>query len=308
MKRGTECRSKCKPILLTIAATLLVIFVFLPIVFSVFGNSRSGNVALIPINGPLTADGSSDLLGTSSVSSAQMVDFINEADSNSEVKVIMLEINSPGGSAVASDEIASAVKKAKKPVVALIREVGASGGYWVASAADYVIANRMSITGSIGVISSYLEFSGLMEKYGVSYEQLISGDKKDIGTPYRKLTEEERALLQAKLDKVHQFFIEEIAANRKLDSSKVERLATGEFYLGEEAYDLGLIDQLGDKDTAEEYIKTKYGLEEVEFAVYEEKKSFLELLQGVFSDWSFSAGQGFASFLTQKDNRLMLMW
>ena len=107
-----------------------------------------------------------------------------------------MEINSPGGSAVASDEIATAVKNAKKPVISLIREVGASGGYWVASASDYIIANRMSITGSIGVISSYLEFSGLMEKYGVGYERLVAGENKDLLTPYKKLEADQKALVQ----------------------------------------------------------------------------------------------------------------
>ena len=90
-------------------------------------------------------------------------------EENKDIKAIVLEINSPGGSAVASDEIASAVKKSNKPTVAVIREAGASGGYWIASSTDHIIANRMSITGSIGVISSYLEFSGLIEKYWVGW-------------------------------------------------------------------------------------------------------------------------------------------
>ena len=154
MKKRRD-KSKLKLILITIAAVLFTLFIFIPVLFSLFGHSRSGNVALIPLEGPIGGSGGS--FGSSSISSKEIVSFIEDADKNSEVKVLLLKIDSPGGSAVASDEIAVAVKKAKKPVVALIGEAGASGAYWIASATDHIIANRMSITGSIGVISSYLD-------------------------------------------------------------------------------------------------------------------------------------------------------
>ena len=186
MKKREEKRSKLRSILLTICAVLFVVFFIIPIAISSFSNFDYGNVALIPIEGIITGSGGS-YLGSSTISSKSIVEFIEEADKSDNIDAIVLEINSPGGSAVASDEIAEAVKNAKKPVVSFIREVGASGGYWVASASDYIIANRMSITGSIGVISSYLEFSGLMEKYGVGYERLVAGENKDLLSPYTKL-------------------------------------------------------------------------------------------------------------------------
>ncbi len=286
--------SRLKIILITIGLTLFVILVVLPLTFSLFDGPQLGNAALIPIEGPITGNGDAGF-GVSAVSSKDLVDFLQDAEDNPQVKVILLEINSPGGSAVASDEIASAVKKSKKPVVALIRETGASGAYWVASAADYIVANRMSITGSIGVLSSYLEFSGLMGDYNVTYERLVAGEKKDLGTPFKKLTTQERKILQEKLDKIHQFFIEEVAANRNLDASQVKALATGEFYLGVEALDLGLVDVLGDKDTAEEFMKQKYALERVDYITYKHEPSFLELLAVVFSDFSFKLGEGIGS-------------
>lgn len=297
---------KWKAIVWTILAVLFVILVLLPLSFSAWQGEKSGNVALIPINGVITAEGEK-ALGQSTISSTTLVHFMEEADKNSQIKVILLEINSPGGSAVASDEIATAAKRVQKPVVALIREVGGSGGYWVASAADYVIANRMSITGSIGVISSYLEFSGLMQKYGVNYERLVSGEHKDIGSPYKPLDPTEQGILQDKMNKIHNFFVEEIAQNRHMDKKAVERLATGEFFLGIEALNLGLVDQLGDRTTAEEYIKQAYGLEKIEYVPYERKIGFFELFAGVFSDFSFNLGKGMGSILLEKDLRLWLM-
>ena len=297
MKKRVD-RSKLKLVLITIAVVLFVLFVFFPLLFYLAGSSESGNVALIPMEGVIGGDGQG--LGSSAVSSKDIVGFINDADNNADVKVLLLEIDSPGGSAVASDEIAAAVKKTDKPVVALIRESGASGAYWIASAADHIIANRMSITGSIGVISYYLEFSGLMEKYGVGYEQLIAGDHKDLGTPYRKLTTEEKNILQQKLGRIHDFFIEEVAANRKMEVSKVQKIATGEFFLGEEALQLGLVDQLGGKDEAEAYIKQQYQLPEVNYITYQHQAGFLDLFTNVLSSFFFKTGEGIGSMLSKQ--------
>jgi len=301
MKKGIEHRSRFKSILLTIAASFFVIFVIIPLTFSAFDGSKIGNIARIPIEGAITGSVGSSL-GSATVSSKNIVEFVKKADENSRVKVILLEINSPGGSAVASDEIASAVKKANKPVVALIREAGASGGYWIASAADHIIANRMSITGSIGVISSYLEFSGLMKEYGVGYERLVAGENKDIGVPLRKLENNERKILQSKLDKIHDFFIQGVAENRKMEFSEVQKVATGEFYLGVEALELGLVDQLGDADTAEEYMKHNYGLEKIDYVVYRKETGLFDIFGGVMSRMFFSMGEGIASVFVRNNN------
>ena len=296
-------KSKTRAIVLTIAAVFFVLLVLVPLTFALFSTTTFGNVALIPVDGVITADGSS-YFGRSTVSSQDIVGFLEEANDNIQIKAIVLEINSPGGSPVAADEIATAIKKSNKPVIALIREVGASGGYWIASATSYIIANKMSITGSIGVTSSYLEFSGLMEKYGVGYERLIAGKYKDLGTPFKKLSAEETEILNKKLATLHTFFIQEIAHNRHLQESDVRNLATGEFYLGSEALQLGLVDELGDKHTAEEYLKQQYQLKDISYARYEPKVGFLGLLRGVLSDFSFDAGEGFGSIFLQQQKIL----
>ncbi len=303
VQQGLPQRNPWKIILLTVIGCLIFLFLIVPLLFTLVlsdGARLIGNVAVIPIEGPISGDGAKSL-GTATVSSQEMVGFIEEAGEDPSIQALVLEINSPGGSAVASDEVAAAVKKVQKPVIALIREMGASGGYWIASATDYIIANKMSITGSIGVISSYLEFTGFMEKYGFGYERLVSGKFKDVGTPFQKLDDQGKNLLQRKLDTVHDFFIQEIAANRNLSEEHVRALATGEFFLGVEALQLGLVDELGDKETVEQYLKEVYGLEEINYVRYESKPGFFQLLSGVFSQFSFEMGRGIAALFLEQE-------
>jgi protease IV len=297
-------------ILLILTGLFVFFFIVLPVGFLIlFSNSSPvgiGNVALIPITGQITGNGGK-ILGSSTASAHEIVDFLDKANKNPQVKAIVLEINSPGGSAVASDEVAAAVKKSDKPVVAWIREVGASGGYWIASASEHIVAHRMAITGSIGVISSYIEFSGAMDKYGLGYERLVAGKYKDVGTPFRKLENEERKLLEKKLDRIHNYFISEVSSNRDLSKKEVKALATGEFYLGIEAFELGLVDELGDKTTVENYLKNKHSLTEIDYITYQRKVGFLEIVSGVFHELFFSVGEGMSAVVYKSQNDIRLM-
>ncbi len=262
---------------------------------------QDNNIALIPISGEITSSGDSNLpFGTSGTSSEILVDLIKKANDDGSIKGIILEINSPGGTVLASKEITDAVKESKKPVVAWIRELGASGAYWVASGSDYIIADPMSITGSIGVIGSYLQFEKLMEKYGITYEQLTTGKYKDTGSPFRELTTEERNLLQGKLNIIHDYFVSDVAANRKLSKEQVEKLANGIFYLGVEAKDLGLVDGLGGKKEAEEKIKELTGLKTINLVSYQRKKSFFESLVGLSAYNSYFVGKGIGEGIVTK--------
>lgn len=256
--------------------------------------SLNGNVAVIDIPGTIVAQKDSGSFFEEVASSEDIVKLIQKASKNDKVKAIVLRINSPGGSAVASEEIASAIKKTNKTTVALIREVGASGAYWVASSTNHIIANRMSITGSIGVISSYLGFSGFLQEHNVTYERLVSGNLKDIGSPFKDLTGEEKALLEKKLGAIHDYFVDEVAKNRNLKKKDVEKAATGLFYLGSEAKDLGLVDELGGNDEVIKYLEDKLG-EKVEFAEYETEKGFLSSLSKVMNKNSFYIGEGIGS-------------
>jgi len=264
--------------------------------------SLGGNVALIQIKGTIAVEKSS-MFGAEGTSSTEIISFLKDADRDSSIKAVVLEINSGGGSAVASKEIADAVKRLSKPSYAVIREIGASGAYWIASACDRIIANEMSITGSVGVLSSYLQFSGLLETYNISYERLVAGKYKDMGSPLKNLTFDERAILQEKIGKIHTAFVNEVAKNRNLSYDAVQRISSAEFYLGTEALELGLVDALGDMDSAEGIIQSDLNLTKVEFSEYKKPKGLIELLSGVFAENSFYVGRGIGSMLFDAKNQ-----
>ena len=261
--------------------------------------SLSGNVALIPIEGEIVTTDNAWIFSQDVISSTEVIKLIEKAGSNPGIKAIILEINSPGGSAVASEEIANAVKKTNKTSVAWIREEGASGAYWIASSANHIVANRASITGSIGVIASYLEFPGLLERYNVTYEQLISGKYKDIGSPYKKMTPEERAIFQQTLDEIRDYFAGEVAKNRNLNKKDVDKIANGLFYLGAQAKELGLVDELGGKEEVINYIEKKEGIK-AEIVDYKKDKTLLDVLGRVLSKQSFFVGKGIGSAVLDK--------
>ena len=287
-------------ILIVILALIIISFISCTIIL--FAETPiTGNIALISIKGPITVEGSSSF-GMKGTSSTNTIDFLKKADEAQMIKAVVLEINSPGGSAVASKEISDAVKRIKKPTYAVIREVGASGGYWIASACDKIIANEMSITGSIGVISSYLQFEGLLNRYNISYERLVSGKYKDTGSPFKELALDERQLLQNKINKIHSVFAQEVSENRNLSSNVLQIISSAEFFLGIEALELGLVDVLGDMHTAEEIIKSDLKLDKINFAKYEKPKGLIESLAGVFAYNSFYVGKGIGSMLFDMNN------
>lgn len=261
--------------------------------------SFGANVALIPVKGVIVAENQPSLFGGGGVSSTETMEFIKKANENPNIKAIVFEINSPGGGAVASEEISSVIKKSEKPTVGWIREVGASGGYWVASSCDHIIAHEMSITGSIGVISSYLEFSGLLENYNVTYQRLVAGKYKDIGTPFKEMTKSEEMIFQRLLNRIHEMFKEEVKENRGLSDEQMVRVSDGLIYLGSEAKDLGLVDELGGKEEVVAYLEQKLETK-VELVEYKKEKTFLDALSEVFSEQSFFVGQGLGESLFSK--------
>ncbi len=267
-----------------------------------FEKKGMGNkIVIIPIKGLLTSDGEAlTFLERDTTSSNTIVNFIQQAERDQSVKAIILEINSPGGTVMGSKEIADAVKKTKKPTVAVIREVGASGGYWVASAADKIIADPLSVTGSIGVTSSYLEFTGLMEKYGVTYEELATGKYKESGSPFKELTPEERARIQKQLEKIQSYFIEEVRKNRNLDKKTIAEIKEAGVYLGEEAYQLGMIDQLGGMDIGINLTKEMANITEGKIVRYEEKKGLFDMLGMLSAESFYYMGRGIGAEITSK--------
>jgi protease-4 len=193
-----------------------------------------GRVGVVEVTGVITA-------------SDDVVEALRGFEHAPSVKAVVVRVDSPGGGVAASQEIYHAILelRAKKPVVASLGGVAASGGYYVASACDAIVANPGSLTGSIGVIMEMGNVQELLQKIGVQAEVLKAGPYKDMGSPVRPLTDDERAIFQRMIDSVHTQFITAVAGGRKMDEAKVRALADGRIYSGEQAHELGLVDSLG---------------------------------------------------------------
>ena len=192
-------------------------------------------------------------------SSEDILDGLEMAQDDSEIKAVLLTIDSHGGDGVAGEEIARALKNFDKPSVAVIRGIGASSAYWAATGAEKIYASKISDVGSIGVTASYLDESGKNLKEGLTFIELASAKFKDSGDPSKQLTPEERAIFMSDLRKVHAVFVQDVAVNRKLEVSAVEKLANGLTYVGIDALSYRLIDEIGDVAVATKYLEEKIG-------------------------------------------------
>ncbi len=184
---------------------------------------------------------------------------------NPTVKAIVIRIDSPGGGVVPSQEIYDAVKRVRsknnKAVIASMGSVAASGGYYIAAATDRIVANPGTLTGSIGVIMETANVEGLLQKIGVEGVVIKSGKYKDVGSPIRKMTADERGLLQAVMDDVHKQFIEAVAEGRSLELRVAQALADGRIFTGRQAKDAKLVDELGDLEDAIQLAAEVVGIE-----------------------------------------------
>lgn len=272
-------------------------YFFAYLFFPETGYASGSEIVIIPIEGMLTYQGEGSLF-SSSTSGQAIVDKIEEANADSSVKGIVLEINSPGGTVMGSKVIVDALKKVDKPVVAVITESGTSGAYWVASQADYIVADQLSIVGSIGVLGSYLEFGGLLEDYNVTYQRLVTGKYKDISSPYREMSAEEEKLILERLQGIHDYFVADVAQGRHMQVADVEKLANGLFYLGQDSVELGLVDYIGNKDYAVSFTKELAGITDGEVSEYYDEENFFARLSKEYLAYSsYYIGQGIGSIL-----------
>ena len=214
------------------------------------------------------------------------------ADDNS-IKAIVLRINSPGGSVAPSQEIYSELlkirKNSNKKVITSMGNISASGGYYIACASDKIVANPGTLTGSIGVIMAFSNMEELMGKIGIKSEVIKSGKYKDIGSPVRKFTEEDRRLLQELIDDVHDQFVNVVAKGRNLDIQRVKELSDGRIFTGRQALQEGLVDKLGSLEDAIEMVAKMVHIQGKPKIVSEkkEKNIFFKLLEEkVFSYFS----------------------
>jgi protease-4 len=192
------------------------------------------------------------------------------------IKAVVLRVNSPGGAVGPSQEIMREVSKFRKTkkVVASLGTLAASGGYYVACAADFIMANPGTTTGSIGVIMQFANVEQLTKKLGVDMFSLKAGRYKDVGSPFRPMTPEDKAYIQQLIDNVYQQFLRDVAKNRKIPLAKMKELAEGRIYTGEEAKKVGLVDALGNLPDAIEKAGRLGGIKGKVEAVYPEKEGF----------------------------------
>jgi protease-4 len=198
------------------------------------------------------------------------------------VKAIVFRIESPGGGVSPSQELYREIQRTaeRKPVVASMGSVAASGGYYIASGVQKIYANPGTITGSIGVIAQFTNFEELFKKIGFRMEVVKSGAFKDMGNPGRAMTAEEREYLQKLLDNVHQQFVRDVARGRRMPEEKVREIADGRIFTGEQAKEMGLVDELGGLNDAVDAAAKMGGITGEPKLVYPEKKkiSFLDYL------------------------------
>ena len=203
------------------------------------------------------------------------------------IKAVVLRIDSPGGAVAPTQEIYEEIEKLKKkkPVVASLGGMAASGGYYIASAAHQIVANPGTLTGSIGVIMELGNFEELMRKVGIKGYNIKSGPHKDIGSPMRPLSPEGRAILQSLVDNVHGQFVRAVAKGRAMPEAKVRQLADGRVYSGEQAKRMGLVDLMGNMEDAIDIAAKRAGIKgppQIIYAHRERKRWWEELFFSAF--------------------------
>jgi len=224
-----------------------------------------GNIAKIKIIGDISSEGYSEIEDGEpiyvEVIPEEVISYLNEIDNNSDYSAIILSIDSLGGYPVPSEQIAQAIKRVEKPVVAVVESYANSGAYIIASSADRIFASKLSDVGGIGVTMSYLDYSTQNLREGIKYNSLSSGKYKDMGNPDKALTYEERNLLMREVGKAHDIVVKMIAENRNFSIEQVQALADGSTMLGEDALLNGLIDEIGGDYEAKQWLAGKLNQE-----------------------------------------------
>lgn len=281
----------------------------------------------IPINGVImgeqqsTDEFFSNFVTEGVVYGYDIKEQLQDLAAENEVKGVILEINSPGGTIFGSQAIADGVKEYKektgKPVIAYVASMAASGGYWVAASADEIIADHGTTLGSIGVILGPFKYydgvmseddgilmGGVETKNGITSEYITAGKYKDLGNPYRKLTEEERAILQEGVDNSYNTFVKYVSERRKIDTEVVKNNLGALAYDDIQAKELQLIDEIGSKDEAYQRLATLANVQSYQIIQKSGTGSFWEMLQEASSQFR-SDKQVEASCLFEKHSLLL---
>jgi len=253
---------KKRAIIIGVSIVLLVAILVVVLVLVVPSRPSVGKIAVIPLSGTITSADSS-LLSGSTITPELVRDYLARVEKDKAVKAIVFHIESPGGEIAPSQEILWEIERVKetKPIVVSMGGTAASGGYYISTQADKIVALPTTMTGSIGVISAIPNIEGLLEKLGIQIEIFKGGKYKDMYQGLRELTPEEEEIMQQMIDEYYEQFIDVVAEGRKLSREEVRDLATGQIYTGTEAKELGLVDELGDLNTAIDLAAELAGIE-----------------------------------------------
>lgn len=225
------------------------------------GISLTPAVAIVRVQGEIVS-GPPPSPWAAGAYSERIIGDLKRAEEDRSVKAIVLWINSPGGSVVGSDEVYRALRRATKPIVAVMSEVAASGGYYIACGADYIVANPNTLTGSIGAVAVIPNAAELFNELGIEAVILRSGPRKAEGSIFEKLSPEAKEILQHLIDEAFTTFMQAVAEGRGLETERVRALADGRVYSGQQALELGLVDALGDLKEAVDKAKELGGIKE----------------------------------------------
>jgi len=272
---------KKRAIIIGVSIVLLVAILVVVLVLIVPSRPSAGKIAVISLSGTITTE-SSSLFSGSTITPELVRDYLARVEKDKAVKAIVFRIESPGGEIAPSQEILWEIERVKetKPIVVSMGGTAASGGYYISTQADKIVALPTTMTGSIGVIYQVTNIEGLLEKLGIQIEIFKGGKYKDMYWGFRELTPEEKEIMQGMVDEYYEQFIEVVAEGRELNKEEVRNLATGQIYTGTEAKELGLVDELGGLDTAIDLATELAGIETAIVEYYQPPKLTLWSLLG----------------------------
>ena len=271
---------KKRAIIISLGILALLAAILIPLIL--IPRLAADKIAVISLSGTITAGGSS-LFSGSTITPDLVRDYLTRAEEDKSVKAVVLRIESPGGEVAPCQEILWEIEKVKetKFIVVSMGVTAASGGYYISTQADKIVALPTTMTGSIGVIYQVTNIEGLLEKLGIQIEIFKGGKYKDMYWGFRELTPGEEEIMQGMVDEYYEQFIDVVSEGRELSKEEVRNLATGQIYTGTEAKELGLVDELGDLNTAIDSAAELAGIEAPKVEYYQPHRVTLWSLLGL---------------------------
>ena len=271
---------KKKAIIISLCVLALLTAILIPIIL--LSRPAAGKVVVIPLNGSITT-GDYSSLSSSTITPGLVRYYLSKVEKDKTVKAIVFRIESPGGEIEPCQEILLEIERVKgtMPIVVSMGGTVASGGYYISTNADKIVALPTTQTGSIGVISAAINIEELLEKLGIQIEIFKGGKYKDMYWGFRELTPEEEEIMQEMVDEYYEQFIDVVAEGRGLSREDVKNLATGQLYSGTKAKELGLVDELGDLNTAINWALELAGIETAMVEYYQPPRLTLWSLLGL---------------------------